>query len=295
MWQRNFKDKRLGFRTVSGKRYSSKQYINPYFRKKSKKTRNWSRPRISLGWKAKLVFYAFLVLVLTGLFLSFSTTFFHVKNIEVNGGGRINTDEVRRIALQQRDHKKWLILPQNYLFFYDKSELDRELHRKYAFDNLQITKKLPNTVVLDYQEKSYALVWQENGNYQYADHTGLILEDANLLEIGERDYPIIENVSQSRVMGASILSEPAYINAVLKLFQDFKNYEDMQIERFLYEGPGNTIKLKLVDGPLVFFNLSEDLDKQVNKLLVIKNEKIKDDFSSKEYIDVRYGDAVYYR
>jgi len=51
----------------------------------------------------------------------------------------------------------------------------------------------------------------------------------------------------------------------------------------------------LIDGPKIFFNTEEGIDKQINKLLVIKNEKLKDDFNGKEYIDLRYGDRVYYR
>jgi hypothetical protein len=48
-------------------------------------------------------------------------------------------------------------------------------------------------------------------------------------------------------------------------------------------------------GPAVYFNIEEDIDKQINKLIIIKNEKIKKDFNKKTYIDLRYGDRVYYR
>ena len=56
-----------------------------------------------------------------------------------------------------------------------------------------------------------------------------------------------------------------------------------------------TIKIKLIDGPGIYFNIDENLKQQLDKLLVIKNEKIKDDFLTKQYIDLRFGDSVYFR
>lgn len=48
-------------------------------------------------------------------------------------------------------------------------------------------------------------------------------------------------------------------------------------------------------GPMIFFNIHEKLDKQVAKLLAVVNEKLKNNFGQKEYIDLRYGDKVYYK
>ena len=49
------------------------------------------------------------------------------------------------------------------------------------------------------------------------------------------------------------------------------------------------------NGPMIYFNLQEDIEKQVTKLLVLMNEKLKNNLGEKEYIDLRYGDKVYYK
>ena len=48
-------------------------------------------------------------------------------------------------------------------------------------------------------------------------------------------------------------------------------------------------------GPVVYFNLQENVDKQVAKLLVLIKEKLRSDLDGKEYIDLRYGDKIYYK
>ncbi|MFH1482541.1 MAG: hypothetical protein ABIE46_03405, partial [Patescibacteria group bacterium] len=56
-----------------------------------------------------------------------------------------------------------------------------------------------------------------------------------------------------------------------------------------------TIELKVVSGPIIYFNIKDDLLKQVSKLDVTISQKLKEEFIKKTYIDLRYGDKVYYR
>jgi cell division septal protein FtsQ len=295
MWQKSQINKNQKFRSSKSLRYSSKDYNNPYFARRKRKKRRWQLPNFNIGWKVKIGFYIAIVLFVFFLIWLFGTDFFLVNTYIIEGGGRINVNEIENVAKEQTSSKRWLVFPEKHILFYDTEELKIELEKKYAFDSIEIDKKLPGTIVLNYQEKSYAIIWEEDNNYFYSDNTGLILEEANLLEIGERDYPIIKNETGARTLGASILANQEYINAAMDIFSQIKNYEDIQIERFLLDTEINNIKFKIVSGPLVMMNMEEDIVKQINKLIIIKNEKIKDDFWLKEYIDVRYGDSVYYR
>ncbi len=53
--------------------------------------------------------------------------------------------------------------------------------------------------------------------------------------------------------------------------------------------------MKILDGPAVYFNTEKDINAQIAKLLIITDKKLKDNFKNKKYIDLRYGDRVYYR
>jgi hypothetical protein len=292
---RNNHNKKQKFRNSAGIKYSSKDYVNPYFRRKQKKKKKFNWPSFNISWKLKLIFYIVLLLFLILFTWVFAGSFFLVNNININGGGRLEEGELSDIALKQITEKRWLIFPQKHILFYSTIELAEKLRKKYAFDNLKISKKIPNTIKLEYQEKSYSLIWQEDNDYFYSDNSGLILDEANLLEIGEKDYPIIKNESGIRLLGAKIVASQSFINAVLDVFKQFKKFTDLKIERFIFDQDQKNIKFKIVNGPIVHMNLEDDLNLQINKLLILKNEKLKNDFSQKEYIILGHGNTLYYR
>jgi len=53
--------------------------------------------------------------------------------------------------------------------------------------------------------------------------------------------------------------------------------------------------MKIFEGPEVYFNVNGDTQSQSEKLLLLKNEKLRGALYDKKYIDLRYGDMIYYK
>ncbi len=285
---RNFKQKRkLPYNTT-------KKYINPFFaRKKRKKIK---KAAANLTIKYKLIIIGLLIILGCAVWYLFYSPFFVIKIIEVNGQGGVNSDNIKNIAWQQINNKFFILWPQKNIFLFDKNKLTDELNKKYSFEMLIITKKLPDKLIIDYKEKEYAFIWLENDKYYYSDIKGGIITETNPLEIKQKDYPLIKNQSSSRIVNNKITSNLSYINYVITLFNKFKKYkDDLEIQKYIIDNDLYTVKIILFNGPMIYFNINEDVDKQINKLIVIKNEKLKEDFAKKTCIDLRYGDRVYYR
>ena len=237
-----------------------------------------------------------MIFLALGAYFLFYSNYFSINNITAAGAGRIDSAVIETIAWQQIEDNFLVIFPQKNIFLFSKKMLYKKLNSKYSFDSLVINKDLPNNLVIEYNEKKHAIIWQENENYYYIDDYGSLISEANLLEISQKDYPIIKNESNDLIINNKITVEAVYFDYAKQLFSKFKDYEnEFKIERFVVDSDVNTLKAVLESGPVVYFNISEDVDKQVSKLLIIKNEKIKEDFNAKTYIDVRYGDSVYYR
>ena len=274
--------------------YSSKAYKNPFFPKKKRVSLRISVYRFS--FKTKLIIWSAMIFLALGAYFLFYSNYFSINNITAAGAGRIDSAVIETIAWQQIEDNFLVIFPQKNIFLFSKKMLYKKLNSKYSFDSLIINKDLPNNLVIEYNEKKYAIIWQENENYYYVDDYGSLISEANLLEISQKDYPIIKNESNDLIINNKITVEAVYFDYAKQLFSKFKDYEnEFKIERFVVDSDVNTLKAVLESGPVVYFNISEDVDKQVSKLLIIKNEKIKEDFNAKTYIDVRYGDSVYYR
>lgn len=280
---------------IKGKlRYSTKNYQNPFFQKSTKSV--LSLPRAHISWRVKMISLFILgLLAVAAVFLVYSH-YFDIKNVVITGTGQIDDQTIEEHVWRQIGDNILVIIPQRNIFLFSSSRLRDTLNKKYALNHLTIKRKLPNGLIINYQEKEYAFILEENGNFFYTDIHGDIITEANLLEVSERDYPIILNLSDNRIYNDRTQIEAAYLETVFALFNKFKNYSDeLKVERFIIDKEINTIKVSIVDGPQVYININNNIDKQINKLLVIKNEKLKDDFVNKTYIDVRYGDSVYYR
>lgn len=276
-------------------RYSGKEYANPFFTAKKSQYLDISSYRLPL--KIKIILAIFLLATATGVWFLFYSSYFRITNLEISGQGMIPVAAVEKIAKEQISDNILVVFPQKNIFFFNKNKLVMSLENKYSFEKLEIKKKLPRTLLVAYEEKKYAFIWAEDQKYYYMDEQGGVILEADPLEIGEKNYPLIENQSEYKISAQKISVTQANVVYALEIFKKFQLdlSEMFKIEKFIIDNELNTVKLKLVDGPTIYFNTQEDLARQINKLIIVKTEKIKEDFNKKIYIDLRIGDSVYYR
>ena len=132
------------------------------------------------------------------------------------------------------------------------------------------------------------MIWKTGESYAYADETGYVISSLNILDAKLKDYPIVENLANKDNLQNKL-------NFIFLLFNKLKKYKDLRVEKFILDHEIDTVKVALIEGPKIYFNIDKDIDSQIKKLLIIKEEKIKEDFNQKTYIDLRLGDSVYFR
>lgn len=280
------------FTSKSRNFYQSKKYTNPFFQNNRKKRRIFNS-----GYnRTKIIIILSLLFLGILIWLFFYSKYFTINSTEIKGEGRIDPSVIEKIVWDQIESSYFILLPQGNIFIFDKEKLRNILVEKFAFNNLIIEKKLPNKLIIRFSEKEYAIIWQEGERYFYGDNQGFVITElSNVLDVNKKDYPIIQNQKTKKLDENLADIETQYIDYVLRLFKEFKGYTELPIDYFIIDDDLNTVKVKLLDGPKLFFNINEDIQKQINKVMIIKNEKLKNDFFKKEYIDVRIGDSIYIR
>lgn len=275
--------------------YSSRNYYNPFFVKKRRKT-NWSL-NFRFGWKSKLASFIALFLLITAFFFLFFSGYFNIKDIEISGEGRIPVLKVKKLIENKVNDKILGFIPQKNIFFFRTKDAQNELEKKYSFEAIAIKKKYPDRLLVDYTEKKYAFILEEGDKYYYADAYGYLIDEANLLEISAKAYPVIKNESGRAGSGKQAVFEENYISLCLEIFERLGEAGggDLLVDRFIYDDEINSIKTKLKSGPKIYFSAEKGIEEQIGKLILVKNEKIKDQFKDKEYIDLRFSDSVYYK
>ena len=272
--------------------YHKKNYSNPFFRHK-KKIKIKSP---SLTWRVKLIIFEIIILIGGIIWFCCFSTYFAISAIDVIGAEKISIQDIKELARQQTKHRRFLFGSQKNLFFLNANELIKTLNEQYCLDNIVIKKKLPGILIIKFKEKIYSVIWHQSDKYYYIDEAGNIIIETNPLEIKQKNYPLIDYQGGGEIADKKIDGQNDNINFIIKLFNEFKKAKyGFKIERFIINNELNTVKMIINQGPEVYFNTREDLEKQVTKLLVLINEKLKDDFNEKTYIDLRYGDRVYYQ
>jgi len=279
------------FQRRSRKSYYKKEYRNPFFGKKAKIVWLGSDARPT----RKILGLAASALIIAMLWFLFYSEYFKIKSIDIFGLKMMPEEPIRELTWAETGRKKLLFFPQTNIFLFDKNELKKTLSDRYNFNKLVIRKNLPSNINIELEEKPFSLIWLEESRCHYMSEAGELIAELPCETAGGESMPILENRGKNKSLDKKIAYEEKYISFILKLKNDF-NSARMQLGRFILDDELNTVKVSVKEGGvLLFFNTELDLAKQIGKLNAVTENTLKDNFASKEYIDLRYGDNVYYK
>lgn len=273
---------------IRKKDYQAKGLKNPFFRVKKKKT--------SKAWKWRFVFFVLILAIIIWFF--WWSPVFSIKDIKVEGLSRVSPNSLSALAWQETELSRHLVFKQKNIFCFDKNDLRKKINASYNFASLEINKHwLKRTISIKIAERAYALIWQEGNSYYFSDKDGNLIKDEAVSEEQKKQFLVLENRSNGSLIinDNKINLNKDYLPFIFPLADKIKNYPDFKINKYFIDNELNTIKLSLADGPEVYFSTREDLTSQLDKLLVVKRETIKDNFNKIRYIDLRYKDKVYYQ
>ncbi len=274
------------------KDYQHKNLHNPFFHK-----HNQQHKAVHSKSKRNLIILALLLLLGSITYIFCFSRLFAVSEIKVSGISRISEDVLKQYAWKQIDESHAWLFKQNNIIFFETESLTESLNTNFSFDSLRVYKEWPKTIVISAGERSLAFIWRDRNGQSFSDGQGCLVREVAVAETDYSKYPLLEAVN-----GVNYLNdrdcldiEDAYLTALFSLSEKIKTHPDLTTSRFMLEGEFNTLKADLSTGPNILFNINDDLDKQLNKLIIIKQEKAPVDFEKLEYIDLRYGDRAYFK
>jgi len=283
----NFKNlKRSGFAPRKFV-YSKRTYANPFFRRKNS---GLAAPA-KLFAKKKLLIYLAAVIIIIIIWLIFFSNLFKINKIEIIGATDEVAKETQNLAWQQAGDK---LVGKNNLLFFDKTALTTALNEKYYLSSLVIKKSLPHTLKISLAEEQPTAIWREDDQYYQLDAAGNVINQLDPLNINRATYPLIENLTEIKIVERRANINQTTIAYIVALFEEFKNQKHgFDLERFIVDKNVNTVKMALMGGPQIYFNTQIAVAGQAEKLDLIIKEKLRDDFKSKQYIDLRFGGNIY--
>ncbi len=273
--------------------YNRKKLQNPFFKhKKGRGNNRW--------FKCLLLGIFILIIFLVWFFLASSV--WRIKEVKIEGLTRFSDSDIKNYVLNQADQRRLGVFRQNNIFLFKKDIIAQKITSNYNFSNLEVNKKLPNTIEIIIKERpyafifqAYAFIFQEGDELYYSSPDGYVLRETSVIDEDKERYFILENKNENSLIDQwdRINVEDGYLSFVLNLHGFLTEQPELLVDKFIIDQEFNTIKVDFKDGPIVFFNTRSEVIEQVNRLVLVKNEKIKDNFSRTDYIDLRYGDRIF--
>lgn len=299
--------KRNFFQRIQKKRYESQRFKNPYFQKDDQKVK---KPFLIIIFS--IVGAIFIIVFI----LRLAST--QIENVSITGLQTISQEEVSQLVIDYLGERRFLIFKQSNKLFLNQDGLRQMLDNHYAFEefNLVIEKSVIN---LTLKEKTSQLLWKTDGIIYYVDLQGSLTRSLTEPELailnglidesppadGEENaipkppdpltlLPIFIDLNNSKVsVGDSVLSQEEIQNIFRfheHLLAQGISSEETRIDRLA----GKWIAVRTGVGYDILFDATGDIDAQAANLETLFRETVSDT-TQLDYIDLRFGDHVYYK
>ena len=239
----------------------------------------------------------------------------NINNIEISGNQIVETSAIKDVVQQQISGKYFFFFPKSDIFIYPGNAIKNALENKFKIlENINVSVKTNHTLVVTLSERKGVYTWcgmspdvgipTSGDNCYFIDDNGYIFNQAPYFsgEVYFKFYGVPDAFSGGDPSG--LYFEKQYftqltsfkdtlISLGLKPISIYVTSED-DVEVFLSSAnPG-------VAGPYIIFKLDGDYETIAENLeAALTTEPLQSEFQNKysslQYIDVRFGNKVYFK
>lgn len=278
--------------------YSTKNYRNPFFRRKNK-----TKKRRVFSWLLLLVILAIIIYWL------FFSQFFIIKNIEVSGNKNIAAAEIINITNEQLPKRRFLLFKQNNIFILNKSQLAEKILAQYILEKIKIKRQFPDKIKIELFEKLSSIVWLTGGAAYYVDLAGTVTgrvtdQQIDQAQVGTIDIlrhkiisqnlPLVYDTENRGVVVGQKVGSQKIIDFIVNLITNLPKRINFEIAYYDFNTQSREVAAVTNEGWQAKFGLDSNLDAQLDNLALLLQEKIKNP-RELDYIDLRFGERVFYK
>lgn len=259
-----------------------KKYFKKYWRYKYKHKTQKKHLLLVFLFISVFIFLFYLVCLFPG---------FQIKEIKIMGNEKIKSSEIEEL-INSLTEKKVLFVRSRSIFLANTSRIEENILSRFpAIERVSVKKRLPQKIEIIIKERKPIGVISKEGYYLLIDYHGVIFEKVkdkgDLLELVPSED--LENLELGEIAVPEEL-----INAISKIEKQCRE-NDVEIDSIKIISP-RRLNAKTEQGWEIYFNPSEDISRQLLNLKVALDEKISPkERKSLEYIDLRFGNQIFYK
>lgn len=259
--------------------------------------------------RKRMILKAVLFLIAFGMFFFvvvgfFYLPFFKIKKIEIRGNNFVGAEILIDTARSIINEKYWKIFPQDNIFIIPKEKILKELSVKFKrIKKIKIDRNFPSAISIKIEERSNAALLRERENCAFIDENGYVFERASCFSGGifinffdERNAVKTATTTSVRdinkILGANLLNEEEF-----KKIMDFAKLSAKTgdgVVRVVLKKENN-YEIYTKEGWKMILNNKNNPQAAYLNLTTALESTIKEERRKLDYIDLRYGNKIYFK
>ena len=235
------------------------------------------------------------------IYVMFFSRYLEILKIDVQGTVKTDAQALITLIKQQISGKYLNLIPKNNLLLLSKDKIVNQIMEDFKLiEKLKIRKIFPNALEVTVQERTLAMVLKSNQNALEVDTQGLAFAEADLSanHLGEQEVIIFINEGDKEIEKNQKVLEADKVSYLLKMREQLKENLGLEIEKEIKTPQfiSGDLRVKTIEGWMIFFDMNITLQKELNMLKVVLDEKVGgENRSNLEYVDLRTDNKVYYK
>lgn len=285
------------FRSYQGPKGGQNRRSNPYFRSRTADRLPTSRFQATTArFSPRLWFIVFALLVLVGglIWLTIFSSVCVIKEVVVTGTTSTKAQAIEELVWRQTTDHRLLVLPQSRLLIFNRQQLKDRISNDYIVETIRIKKKWLHRLVIEITEKNPVLSWYENDRYYILDKEGWMLDS---LSAPWPDIPVVYNNNAPSIVAKRLGTEEQNLIAPAIQLSNLLTgqFSYLKPKQVTIPAERDTLVLMLEGSQLIYFNSRSEIIPQLERLDTLLKTELKNRLPSIDYIDLRFGDKVYYK
>jgi len=259
-------------------------------------------------------FWLFLLFVLAlGLLIYFVvfSDFFQLKEIQIRGNEKIKTQDILNVVESKAEKSIGIgsikIFSSKSLILLSSKNIEAEVLAQFPqIGSAHTKRRIPRALIVEVHEREpFAEICQPSGECFIVDHLGVAFEksailkeeestEINVLEVRKQGLTLwLEQQIETR-LGESIMRSD-YLQSIDLAYKNLEQDMDLPIEKIIFSGD-DRVNIKTQQGFRIYFSMERSMEDQLFNLGLVLEEKISaKELLGLEYIDLRFGNRVYYK
>jgi len=234
-----------------------------------------------------------LILISTGFlfyFVIFSSTF-QIKEIKITGNQKVAKENIQKI-IEEKIKKSFLFLNSKSIFLINSGEINKSLLEKFPeVSEIDLKRKFPDILIVEIKERVPIGIWCQEQDCFYIDKEGIVFEKSP----SEDKLIIRPGFEETGIFIGKEVLEKNYLEAILEILEKVKENLKIDIKEFVIFKEGR-LNAKTSGDWEIYFDIQGDISQQISNLILVLEEKISPEKRRDlKYIDLRFGNRIYFK